>query len=564
MNWAAGFIVHRSAFIVLISFPTAVPERRPFLILIVIDGFGCRKEREFNAIAQAKTPRFDRLFRESPWTTLEASGIAVGLPAGQMGNSEVGHLNIGAGRIIDQDILRISKAVDRQELHNNPVLIEAVKNVGRTPLAVGRGAGVNGERRTANGERAGAIHFAGLLSDGGVHSLQHHLHGLIDAALAIGAREVFVHAILDGRDTPPKSAEKYLDDLLAFIKDKPNVHLATVIGRYFTMDRDKRWERVQRGYDLMTLGVGTETQRPVETLRRFYEQGVTDEFMEPISVLTPEGAHLGRIEDGHSLVFFNFRADRMRQIVTAFKEDDFQGFTRAVRPKIKLITMNQYREDFNLPVLFPPVEIKNHLGEVLSHAGLKQLRIAETEKYAHVTFFFNGGSDTKSPGEDRVLIPSPKIATYDLQPEMSLPELSNRVVEEIGKRNYDVIILNIANPDMVGHTGVMEAAIKAVHATDEAIDRILEAVEKVDGIALITADHGNCELMFDEATGQPHTAHTTNPVPLILFDPRRRFGSLRGGGALENVAPTILAILGIDQPQEMTAESLFTTMNAER
>jgi len=505
---------------------------RPFLILTVIDGFGCRKEREWNAIAQAQKPRFDRLFRQSPWTTLEASGTAVGLPDGQMGNSEVGHLNIGAGRIVDQDILRISKAVDRQELRKNAVLIDAVK-------------------------KSRPIHFAGLLSDGGVHSLQQHLHGLIDAALAIGARDVFVHAILDGRDTPPKSAERYLNALLAFIKDKPNVRLATIIGRYYTMDRDKRWERVQRGYDLMTLGVGTETKQPIETLRRFYEESVTDEFMEPISVLTPQGSHLGRVEDGDALVFFNFRADRMRQIVSAFKDDDFQGFTRAVRPKLQLSTMNQYREDFGLPVLFPPVEVKNHFGEVLSHVGLKQLRIAETEKYAHVTFFFNGGSDSQSPGEDRVLIPSPKVATYDLKPEMSLPELADRVVEEIGKRSHDVIILNIANPDMVGHTGVMDATVKAVQATDEAIDRILNAVEKVDGIALITADHGNCELMFDEATGQPHTAHTTNPVPLILFDPKKRFGTLRSGGALENVAPTILAILGIDQPREMTAESLL-------
>jgi 2,3-bisphosphoglycerate-independent phosphoglycerate mutase len=504
----------------------------PFLILIVLDGFGCRKERQWNAIAEATKPRFDQLFREFPWTTLEASGIAVGLPPGQMGNSEVGHVNIGAGRIVDQDILRISKAVQRHELKNNPVLIDAVKN-------------------------SRAIHFAGLLSDGGVHSLQSHLHGLIEAALGIGAREVYVHAILDGRDTPPKSAERYLSDLLAFLKDKPSARLATIIGRYYTMDRDKRWERVQRGYDLMTLGVGTETKQPIETVRRFYEQGVTDEFMEPISLLTPEGAHRGRVEDGAALVFFNFRADRMRQIVTAFKDDDFDGFARAVRPKAKLVTMNRYREDWTLPVLFPPVEVKNHLGEVLSHAGMKQLRIAETEKYAHVTFFFNGGSDTQSPGEDRVLIPSPKVATYDLKPEMSLPELADRVVQEIDAGHYDVIILNIANPDMVGHTGVMEAAVKAVEATDKGVDRILRSVEKANGVALITADHGNCELMFDEKTGQPHTAHTTNPVPLILFDPKKRLGSLRDGGALENVAPTILAILGIDQPKEMTAESLL-------
>jgi 2,3-bisphosphoglycerate-independent phosphoglycerate mutase len=501
---------------------------RPFLILIVLDGFGCRKETEYNAIAQADKPRFDDLFAHSSWTTLDASGSAVGLPDGQMGNSEVGHLNIGAGRVVDQDILRISKA----DLTKNEVLADAVKG-------------------------SHAIHFAGLLSDGGVHSLQSHLYKLIDASLSLGARNIFVHAILDGRDTPPKSADKYVAQLLDFIKDKPNVHLATVIGRYFTMDRDKRWERVQRGYDLMTLGVGTETKDPLETLHRFYDQGVTDEFMEPISVLTSDGAHLGRIEDGEALLFFNFRADRMRQIVTAFRDDDFNGFHRAVRPKVKLITMNQYREDFGLPVLFPPLEVKNHLAEVLSHAGLKQLRIAETEKYAHVTFFFNGGSDEASPGEERILVPSPKVATYDLKPEMSVPELADKVVEAIGAGKFDVIILNIANPDMVGHTGVMDATLEAIHDTDVAVGKILDAVQKVDGIALITADHGNAELMFDEKTGQPHTAHTTNPVPLILFDPKQRFALQRKRGALENVAPTVLDILGIEKPAEMTADSLL-------
>jgi 2,3-bisphosphoglycerate-independent phosphoglycerate mutase len=505
---------------------------RPFLILIVIDGFGCRGESESNAIAEADTPCFDRLYRESAWTTLEASGRAVGLPRNQMGNSEVGHLNIGAGRIVDQDIVRIGKAVSRHELEANPTLVDAVK-------------------------QGKAIHFAGLLSDGGVHSMQTHLHGLIDAAINLGAKDVFIHAILDGRDTPPKSAEKYLGDLLSHIDGKPQAHLTTIIGRYFTMDRDKRWDRVQRGYDLMTLGVGTETKVPLETLRRFYEQNVTDEFVEPISVLTPEVSHRGRVEDGDSLVFFNFRADRMREIVTGFKDAGFDGFHRAVHPKVHLATMNSYREDWTLPVLFPPQEVKNHLGEVLSHAGLKQLRIAETEKYAHVTFFFNGGSDTKSPGEERVLVPSPKVATYDLKPEMSLVELTDKVVEAIASKKFDVIIMNIANPDMVGHTGVMKAAVEAVHDTDMAIDRIIKSVDNVGGVALITADHGNAELMFDPATGQPHTAHTINPVPLILVDAHKRFGSLRGGGALQNVAPTILDILGIEQPTEMTGQSLL-------
>ena len=504
---------------------------RPFLILIVIDGFGCRNDREYNAIAQAETPRFASLFRDSPWTTLEASGLAVGLPEGQMGNSEVGHLNIGAGRVVDQDIVRISKSIRGGELTKNGTFAGAVRN-------------------------ARAVHFAGLLSDGGVHSLQEHLHGMIDAALELGAQDVYVHAILDGRDTPPKSAETYLGRLISHLDGKPNAHLATIVGRYFTMDRDKRWERVQRGYDLMTLGVGTETKDPLETLRRFYAQDVTDEFVEPISVVNAAGAHLGRVEDGDALVFFNFRADRMRQIVTAFKDADFEGFHRAVQPQAKLVTINRYHEKFDLPVLFPPVELRDNLGEVLSRAGLKQFRIAETEKYAHVTFFFNGGSDLQFEGEERLLVPSPKVATYDLKPEMSVFEVADKVVEAIESSKYDVIIMNIANPDMVGHTGMMDAAIRAVHDTDVAIDRILEATEARDGVALITADHGNAELMFDEKTGQPHTAHTMNPVPLILFDPHKRYGALRGGGVLSNVAPTILAILGLEKPAEM-AESLL-------
>ncbi|MEO6258783.1 MAG: 2,3-bisphosphoglycerate-independent phosphoglycerate mutase [Thermoanaerobaculia bacterium] len=506
----------------------------PFLILIVIDGFGCRKEPESNAIAEAASPVFERLFRDCSWTTLDASGLEVGLPAGQMGNSEVGHLNIGAGRVVDQDLVRISKAVAQRQLGTNAILSSAI----------------------GSGRR---VHLAGLLSDGGVHSHQDHLHGLIDAAIELGASEVLVHAILDGRDTPPRSAEKYLGRLLAHIREKPRARLATMVGRYFPMDRDQRWERVQRGYNLLTLGVGTETKNPLATLRRAYEQGVSDEFLEPVSVLAENDAHHGRVEDGDALVFFNFRADRMRQIVSAFKDDDFQGFPRIAHPRATLLTMNRYREDWTLPVLFPPEEIHDHLGEVLSRAGLRQLRIAETEKYAHVTFFFNGGSDSRSPGEERILIPSPKVATYDLQPEMSLPELTDRVVAEIASRAFDVVIMNIANPDMVGHTGVMTAAVEAVRDTGAAIERILAAVERLDGVALITADHGNCELMFDPATNQPHTAHTSNPVPLILFDAKKRFGTLRDGGALQNVSPTILAVLGITPPPAMTGASLLTS-----
>jgi 2,3-bisphosphoglycerate-independent phosphoglycerate mutase len=520
-------------------------EARPFVILIVLDGFGCRSEREWNAIAQAETPNLDRLFASNRWTTLEASGLHVGLPDGQMGNSEVGHLNMGAGRIVPQDTVRISAAVESGEMARNAVLSRTVK---------------------ALRENGGSLHFVGLLSDGGVHSLQQHLHGLIDAAIANGmtpnqdgSPSIFVHAILDGRDTPPMSARKYVRALLDHLEGKPQAHMSTIIGRYYTMDRDRRWERTQRGYDLMTLGIAAETKTPFAYIDRFYEEGITDEFMEPMAMLLADGSHRGKIRDGDAVLFFNFRADRMRQIVSAFRDEDFQGFERSVHPQVSLVTMTSYHEEFDIPVMFLPIEVRNHLGQVLSAAGLRQLRIAETEKYAHVTFFFNGGSDEASPGEERILIPSPKVATYDQKPEMSLVELAARVASEIDSGKYDVVILNIANPDMVGHTGVMEAAVKAVEATDAAIGTILDAVDRRKGVALITADHGNCELMFDPQTGQPHTAHTTNPVPLILHDSRGEGPKLLKGGSLENIAPTILQILGIEKPGEMTAESLLRT-----
>jgi 2,3-bisphosphoglycerate-independent phosphoglycerate mutase len=521
-----------------------MPTERPFLILTVLDGFGCRRETEWNAIAQADLPHFKRLFRDHSWIELDASGLAVGLPGGQMGNSEVGHLNIGAGRVVDQDIVRISKAIESREVDQSPVLQEAFA------------------RSRSEGKR---LHFVGLLSDGGVHSHQDHLHGLIDSAIRAGVGKdseipvIHVHAILDGRDTPPRSAKDYLRRLIDFLKDRPAAGLSTIIGRYYTMDRDRRWDRTQRGYDLMTLGIGTETQDPLQTIERCYEAGVTDEFMDGIAVEDPDGCHRGKISDGDTVIFFNFRADRMRQIVTALREDDFEGFDRAIHPKANLVSITSYHADYGLPVIFAPAEVRNHLGEVLAARHLRQLRIAETEKYAHVTFFFNGGSDTASEGEERVLVPSPKIATYDLQPEMSVVELTDRVVEAIRGRAFDVIVLNIANPDMVGHTGVMRAAIEAVQATDEAVGRILKAVDEVDGVAMITADHGNCELMYDSRTGQPHTAHTTSPVPLILYDSRRRFTLNDGGSraALSSVAPTLLEILELEIPEEMTGRSLL-------
>ncbi|MBW3566128.1 MAG: 2,3-bisphosphoglycerate-independent phosphoglycerate mutase [Acidobacteria bacterium] len=514
-----------------------MPEDRPFLILIVLDGFGCRHEKEFNAIAQARTPAFDALYANDAWTTVAASGIAVGVSEGQMGNSEVGHLNIGAGRVVDQDVVRISKAAESGELASNEVLTAELS------------------RLTAG---SGNLHLAGLLSPGGVHSLQRHLEALIDAACrrdwkADGPR-VFVHAILDGRDTPPRSADRYLTTLLETLEKHPMARLATVVGRYYSMDRDKRWERTRVGYDLMTLGSGTRTSDPVGTVRKNYEEGMTDEFMTPIVVVDSADRSAPVIADGDTIVFFNFRSDRMRQIVTAFTDPSFHGFERTKLPDVRVVTMNRYHEDWDFAALFPPEAVEDHLGQVLSRNRLRQLRIAETEKYAHVTFFFNGGSDTASPGEERILVDSPKVATYDLQPEMSLPRLTDRVIEEIQSGRHDVIVMNIANPDMVGHTGVMEATIEAIEHTDAAVGRILGAVDARGGIAVITADHGNAEMMFDPETGQPHTAHTTSRVPLIVHGMKCQ---LRDGGALSNVAPTILEILRLPRPAAMTSESLL-------
>ncbi len=509
---------------------------------MVLDGFGCRAEGQYNAIAAASTPALDHLFATSPWTSVEASGLRVGLPEGQMGNSEVGHLNIGAGRVVDQDMVRITKA-SRDGSIGQTAAFRATCD------------------RLLREERA--LHLVGLLSDGGVHSLQEHLHGLIEAAdrAGLGALEgrprIFVHAILDGRDVPPVSALDNLARLETLIARFPQVALSTVIGRYYTMDRDRRWDRVQRGYDLMTDGVGTRVSNIMEAVQFFNHAGKTDEFMEPL-VLTDDGElPRGLVSDGDSILFCNFRADRMRQIVMAFNDEAFTGFNRTVKPRVELLSMVRYNEEFTLPVLFPPPVVKRHLGEVFSEGGLRQLRIAETEKYAHVTFFFNGGSDTASPGEERILVPSPKVATYDLQPSMSLPELADRVIAEIQGRVFDVIIMNIANPDMVGHTGVMPAAVSAVEATDFAVGRIAAAVDSVGGMLAITADHGNCEIMFDPSTGQPHTAHTTSPVPLLIQGPGMKDFTLRDGGALENVAPTMLELMALPKPPEMTASSLL-------
>lgn len=514
---------------------------RPFFMLIVLDGFGCRREAEWNAIKQATTPCLDHLFNHAAWTTLDASGLSVGLPEGQMGNSEVGHLNIGAGRVVNQDIVRITKSIRQGEMRSIPSLVETI-------------AAVRKDRK--------AVHLVGLLSEGGVHSLQSQLHGLIDAVIANGMvmREgdlpsIYVHAILDGRDTPPQSAIANVNALCEFIADKPQVRLATIIGRYYTMDRDKRWERVQKGYDLMTLGIGTETKEPVSCIERFYESGKNDEFMPPIAVLGKDGAHHGKVRDGDAVIFFNFRSDRMRQIVTAFRDDNFDGFEREMRPNARLLAMVRYREDFDFPVLFPKVEVRNHLGQVLAAQGMKQLRIAETEKYAHVTFFFNGGREEPFPGEDRCLIPSPKeVATYDLKPQMSAAEVTDEVVRRIQSGVYDAVIMNFANPDMVGHTGIMDAAIKACETVDACLARIVPAVDAAGGVCVITSDHGNVEKMFDPGTHSAHTAHTSNKVPFIVV---RDGLKLRPSGLLADVAPTLLDLMGIDKPAEMTGNSMI-------
>lgn len=498
------------------------------LILMILDGFGIAPEYG-NAIMAAKKPNLDRLFRENPITQIGASGLNVGLPNGQMGNSEVGHTNIGAGRIVYQELTRITKEIEDGDFYKNPALIKAV--------AAAKAKGT-------------ALHLIGLLSDGGVHSHNGHLYALLELAKQNGLSKVYVHALLDGRDVPPSSGKGFVEDCLAKMQEIGVGEIATVAGRYYAMDRDNRWERVSKAYNAMVVGEGVQNPDPVAAVAKSYENGVTDEFVVPV-VCGPEG----RISADDSVIFFNFRPDRARELTRAFVDPDFTGFERAKGFfPLTYVCMTQYDATMpNVDVAFHPQSLKNTLGEYLSNLGMTQLRIAETEKYAHVTFFFNGGVETVYPGEDRVLIHSPKVATYDLQPEMSAYAVTDALVEKIDSGMYDVIILNYANCDMVGHTGIFDAAKAAVEAVDICVGRVIDAIERMHGTAIITADHGNAEKMYEE-DGSPFTAHTTNPVPFCVVGYPCK---LRENGKLADIAPTMLKVLGLPQPAEMTGESII-------
>lgn len=514
------------------------------IVLVVLDGFGAREDGADNAIALAHTPSLDRLFAAYPHTELAASEMRVGLPDGQMGNSEVGHLNIGAGRVVYMDSTRITRAVRTGEIEGNAALAAAMDR-----LSSGAPGG-EGVRET------GALHFMGLVSDGGVHSYQEHLEGLLSMAKRRGLTRVFVHAFLDGRDTPPSSGAGYLEKLQAFLGGLGVGRVAMVSGRYYAMDRDKRWERTEKAWRAMVLGEGPRAADPVEAVRASYARGVTDEFVEPV-VIADGGLPVATLREGDSAIFFNFRADRARQLTKALALDTFDGFSRPAFPRLSFVCMTEYDATFGLPVAFPPQSMTGILADALAAHGLPNLRIAETEKYAHVTYFFNGGAETPWPGEERVLVPSSKVATYDLQPEMSAYQITDALLKRLAEDRYAVVVCNFANPDMVGHTGVLPATVRAVQVVDECLGRIADAVLARGGALLITADHGNCEVMRDPVTGQPHTAHTTLPVPFLLVQEGAR-GPLRAGGALEDVAPTVLGLLGIDPPAEMTGRDLRT------
>jgi 2,3-bisphosphoglycerate-independent phosphoglycerate mutase len=506
--------------------------RPPIAVLVIFDGWGIRSERQANAIAEARTPTMDRLYRAMPHTELEASGEAVGLAPGVMGNSEVGHLTIGAGRVIYQDVMRITKAMETGALGRNEALLAAIrraKQSGRT------------------------LHLWGLLSDASVHSHIDHLFALLDLAARQGVSNIAVHPVLDGRDTPPRSALPYVDALQAKLKTIGCGKMATVSGRYFAMDRDKRWDRVERAWRAFVLAEGIAEQDAHAAVEHAYAANQSDEFVEPRVI--GGGAP---VQDGDQIVCFNFRADRARELTAALALERFDGFRRPRFPRVGYVCMTEYDRSFGLPLAFGPEDVKNSLAEMLARAGLKNLRIAETEKYAHVTYFLNGGVEKPFPFEERVLIPSSKVATYDLEPEMQAGKIAERAAAEIASGQFAVLVMNFANPDMVGHTGNLAAAVKAVESTDMALGKVVDAIERAHGVALITADHGNAEFMADPKTGQPHTAHTTFPVPLILLDPAFK-GRLRSGGTLADVAPTLLGMLGIKAPPEMTGRDLRTS-----
>jgi 2,3-bisphosphoglycerate-independent phosphoglycerate mutase len=505
------------------------------VILIILDGFGINPRKEGNAVANASKPNLDALLRDYPNSRLSMSGIDVGLPAGQMGNSEVGHMILGAGRIVYQDLTLIHKDIDEGGFYKNQILLDAL-------------------RKTK--EKSGRLHLMGLLGDGGVHSHQRHMEAIIEMARQEKIDNVYLHLFLDGRDTPPNSAEQFMLDLNEKIKAHPNVKIATVSGRYYAMDRDKRWDRVEKAYACLTEGVGNKANSALDAIRDSYKKKVTDEFVLPtvINGVMPEGL----IGDGDGVIFFNFRADRARELTRAFTEENFKEFPRERRINLSTyVTMTQYDETFNIPVAYPPREIRRILGEIASQAGIRQLRIAETEKYAHVTYFFNGGEEKKFPGEERILIPSPKdVATYDLKPEMSARPVTDALTKYLREQDVGLVIANYANADMVGHTGNFEASVRAVEVIDECLGKVIDAALSKRGTVLITADHGNIEQLIDYDTGMPHTAHTMNLVPVILVDEERKKCRLNQGSGVD-VAPTVLQLLGLPQPQEMTGHSLI-------
>ena len=505
-------------------------------VLMILDGFGLNERTEGNAVYAAKTPNIDKLMKDYPFVKGNASGLYVGLPDGQMGNSEVGHLNMGAGRIVYQELTRITKEIQDGIFFENEALKAAFDNAKKNDSSV---------------------HIWGLVSDGGVHSHNTHMYALLDMAKKEGVSKVYVHCFMDGRDTSPTSGKEFIAELEEKIKSVGVGRIATVIGRYYAMDRDNRWERTKEAYDALTLGVGVKAESAVDAVEESYAAGDTDEFIKPIVVVNEDGTPVTTVKDKDSVIFFNFRPDRARQITKCFCLDDFEGFKREKRIETCYVCFTEY--DVTIPnklIAFKKTEINNTLGEYVSSLGLKQARIAETEKYAHVTFFFNGGIEKPYEGEDRFLVNSPKVATYDLKPEMSAYEVCDRLCEAITSKKYDLIVINFANPDMVGHTGVMEAAIKACEAVDTCVGRVVEALLSVDGTCFMCADHGNSEQLIDYETGESFTAHTTNPVPFILINYEKGVG-LREGGCLADIAPTLLEIMKLPQPTEMTGKSLL-------
>ena len=501
-------------------------------MLMILDGFGENSNKDGNAVELANTPNIDKLMKTCPVTDVYTSGLNVGLPDGQMGNSEVGHTNIGAGRIVYQELTRITKSIEDGDFFSIPELVEAIENCKK------------------NNSK---LHVMGLLSDGGVHSHMRHLYAILELAKRKDFEDVYVHCFMDGRDTPPASGENYILKLEEKMKEKGVGKIASISGRFYSMDRDKRWNRVQKTYDALVSGVGEKANTAISAIESSYQKEIFDEFIEP-TVICNGDSPIATIENNDSVIFFNFRPDRAREITRTLVDKEFNEF-ETKKMNLYFVCFTRYDDTMpNVEIAFKPTTLENTFGEYVSKNGLNQLRIAETEKYAHVTFFFNGGEEKQYEGEDRILVPSPKVETYDLKPEMSAIEVTDKVVDAINSKKYDTIILNYANPDMVGHTGNLEAAIKAIETIDACVQRVVEAVEAQEGVLLITADHGNAEQMIDYKTGEPHTAHTTNPVPLILVG---MSNTKLKSGKLADLAPTMLDIMGLEKPAEMTGESLL-------